>query len=171
MESNWYVIQVRTGSEQVICDKIRQRVTAAYWTDCFVPMAEIIHKRAGEYKRLLRPLFPGYLFVISDDITGMADALRQVSDFTRLLKTGETFVALSRDEVDLLNTFAGENHCVSLSTGYIEGDTIVVTDGPLVGYEGLIRKIDRHKRIAEVELSFMERPVLTRMSLEIVSKI
>ena len=171
MNSDWYVIQVRTGSEQTACEKIRHRVPKKFWTDCFVPMAEIIHKRAGEYKRLLRPLFPGYLIVVSDDIEGTADALCHVSGFTRLLKAGKSFVALTEDEVVLLSAFSGESHCVSLSVGYIAGDRIVVTDGPLCGYEGLIRKIDRHKRIAEVEVSFMARPVITRMPLEIVSKI
>lgn len=170
MASNWYVIQVRTGSEQSLCEKIRLRIAEKFWIDCFVPMAEIIHKRAGEYKRLLRPLFPGYLVVISDDIEGLADALRKVPGFTRLLKSGESFAALAPDEVALLNAFTGDDHCVSLSTGYIVGDKIVVTDGPLAGYEGLIRKIDRHKRVADVEVSFMARPVITRMPLEIVSK-
>ena len=57
-----------------------------------------------------------------------------------------------------------------LSTGYIEGDKIVITSGPLKGMEGLIRKIDRHKRKAYLKLSFFDREIMTSVGLEITEK-
>ena len=45
------------------------------------------------------------------------------------------------------------NHTVRMSEGYISGDKITVTRGPLMGFEGDIRKIDRHKRRAYIDVS------------------
>ena len=47
---------------------------------------------------------------------------------------------------------------------------IIITSGPLVGNEGIIKKIDRHKRIGFVEFSFMGQPQLVKLPLEIISK-
>ena len=57
-----------------------------------------------------------------------------------------------------------------MSTGYIEGDHIIITDGPLKGYEALIKKIDRHKRIAFIEINLLNQPNIIKVGLEIISK-
>ena len=57
-----------------------------------------------------------------------------------------------------------------MSTGYIEGDQVIVVEGPLKGYEGSIRKIDRHKRVAYLDLEGFEDVSSIKVGLEIVSK-
>lgn len=59
---------------------------------------------------------------------------------------------------------------VEVSTGYQEGDTITITDGPLMNQEGNIVKIDRHKRIAYVDVSLFGQVTRIQVGLEIVSK-
>ena len=49
------------------------------------------------------------------------------------------------------------NHTVRMSEGYISGDKITVTRGPLMGFEGDIRKIDRHKRRAYIDVTLFGR--------------
>ena len=58
-----------------------------------------------------------------------------------------------------------------MSKGFIIGDAITVTEGPLKGYEGSIKKIDRHKRMAFVELPFLGKETRVRIPLEIVDKL
>ena len=57
-----------------------------------------------------------------------------------------------------------------MSEGVIEGGTIKVLSGPLMGYEGSIQKIDRHKRLAYVEIKMLGRTTVVKLGLEIVSK-
>ncbi len=168
---SWYVIHVRVGKEESVCYKIRTRVSSELWEDCFVPLVENIYKKAGEYRKIVRPLFPGYVFIICEDPKAVSASLNGVQDYTRLLKTGEDFEALSQKEIDYLLILAGEKQCVELSTGYIVGDKIIITSGPMKGLDGNIRKIDRHKRCAMVEIPFLGRPTLVRLPLEIVSKL
>ena len=60
---------------------------------------------------------------------------------------------------------------MQMSKGYIEGTQVFVTDGPLKGQEGRIKKINRHKRIAIIETPFMGKTTTIHVPLEIVSKI
>ena len=65
----------------------------------------------------------------------------------------------------------GEEQVVRMSEGIIEGEKVHVTDGPLQGMEGYIRKIDRHKRKAYLEISMFGRIQSVQIGLEIVKKI
>ena len=57
-----------------------------------------------------------------------------------------------------------------MSEGFIEGDKFIVTRGPLCGKEGLIQKINRHKRKAWLEVEMFGRKQEIEVGLEIVAK-
>ncbi len=170
-QTKWYVIQVMTGTELTMCESITQIVEKELYERCFVPMAEVRMKQSGKYVTLSKPLFPGYLFVITDSIEKVQSALWKVAKFKRILSAGGVPTAMTEPEVRAFQTFSDENFRVSLSKGFIEGEQIIVTEGPLKGQEGLIRKIDRHKRIAIVEMPFLGRTTNVRVPLEIADKI
>ena len=52
----------------------------------------------------------------------------------------------------------------------IQGEQIFITEGPLQGKEGQIIRIDRHKRIAYLQLSMFNKETTTKVGLEIISK-
>ena len=169
-ESNWYVIQVMTGTEERIAASIRQLLSSDFYELCFVPLQEMPFKKDGKYVTITRPLFPGYLFLITDNIDQVNTELWKLAGFTRILGTSGSFVPLSREEVEAFRGLADHNYNVSLSKGYILGDQITVTEGPLKGQEGRIKKIDRHKRTAIVEMPFLGKTTGVRVPLEIVEK-
>ena len=49
-------------------------------------------------------------------------------------------------------------------------DKVIITEGPLKGMEGMIKKIDRHRRTAAIEIEMFDRKVLMNVGLEIVEK-
>jgi transcriptional antiterminator NusG len=49
-----------------------------------------------------------------------------------------------------------------------ENDQVVILSGPLVGMEGRIKKINLHKRRAEVEVVFMGRKTIFYMGIELL---
>lgn len=69
-----------------------------------------------------------------------------------------------------MKSFGKKGHIVDMSIGFIRGDKIYITEGPLQGKEGLIVKIDRHKRIAYLRLSMFNKETTTKVGLEIISK-
>lgn len=58
----------------------------------------------------------------------------------------------------------------SSSSGVMEGDEIVILNGPLMNQTGLIKKLDRHKRLAYLEIEILGRVKTVKVGLEIVRK-
>ncbi|RVU96710.1 antiterminator LoaP [Coriobacteriales bacterium OH1046] len=166
-----YVIQVMGGQEEHT-KALVLKLLADVASDCYTPAYECARKVGGVWRRVSRTLFPGYVFVETSDPAGLRDRLGEIPAFARLLgASDESFLALTDDEVAWLNAFANvETHVVEMSEGVIEGDRILVTKGPLKGHEGLIRKVDRHKRLAELEIGMFGREKRVRIGLEIVRK-
>ena len=101
-------------------------------------------------------LLPGYIFVITDQPGKLREALRSVPKFTRLLGNNDVFTPLDDQEVAFINAFTKPDHrVVEFSSGVMEGDEIVILNGPLMNQTGLIKKLDRHKRLAYLELSLI----------------
>ena len=171
MQSNWYAIQVRTGSEKRICEKIIQAVDGNLYQECFVPLAEYIMKREGAYEKRIRPLFPGYLFIITDCIEQVSAQLSKISAFKRVLKSDNIFTPIEQEEADLIAGLYDEAYLVRLSKGMIVNSKVIVLSGPFQGREGLIKKIDRHRRTGLVEMTMMGRSMQIQIPLEIVEKI
>lgn len=170
MYSNWYVIQVQPKSEYRLCTKIKDRISKDLYRDCFVPQAEYLYKKDGVFEKRIRPLFPGYIFVSTDNVKNFYDSLKKIDGFKRILKSGEDFTPISSEEAGFISGITDDEYNISLSAGFIIDSKITITSGPLVGNEGIIKKIDRHKRIGLIEINFMGQPQLVKMPLEIISK-
>ena len=56
-----------------------------------------------------------------------------------------------------------------MSEALKDGDQVVVTAGPLLGHEGLIKTINRRKSTAYLELDLCGRRVTTRVGLAVLS--
>jgi transcriptional antiterminator NusG len=165
------VVQVLAGREDYALNLIERMVPRELYSEAFLPRYERRVKREGEWSTTSALLVPGYLYVTTEDIDALNECLRSVPTLSRVLGNESQFVPLNRDEIAWLNRLTDpQTHTVSVSTGVIEGDQIVITDGPLKGYEAQIQKVDRHKRVAEVQLTIMGREKTVKLGLEIVSK-
>ncbi|HZK01801.1 MAG TPA: antiterminator LoaP, partial [Anaerovoracaceae bacterium] len=153
-----------------ICRNLKEILHEGLYENCFVPMSERHYRKCGKDILLKEPLFPGYLFIVSDYIEKVASAIRQTSKFKRILRTGDCFTPMEEKEVESFAALADSNFNVTMSKGFIVGDAIVVTKGPLKGYESHIEKIARHKRIAFIRLPFLRKDAKVRVPLEIIDK-
>ena len=154
----WYVIQVRTGKEEEICFQCEKLIEKEILEKCFIPHYEQMKRYQGKWHKEQRILFPGYVFLVSDAKERLPFALKRVTGLTKLIGTGDEVVPLTEEEVD------------GMSKGLIVNDQVIIREGPLKGNEGLIKKIDRHKRRAYLELEMFGRTVETQVGLEIVEK-
>jgi len=168
---NWYVIQVRTGHEKEISDQCRFIISKDILKECFIP--EYIHKKKfkGSWHDVRDVLFKGYIFMISDHVEELYVELKKIPDLTKMIsKKKDIIYPLKDGEIEFLKTFGKKEHIVDMSSGFIEGETVHITEGPLIGKEGLITKIDRHKRIAYITLDIFNETITAKVGLEIISK-
>lgn len=131
---------------------------------------EAMKKYKGEWHLERKILFPGYVFMITDEVESLYLELKSIIGLTKLIGTGREVIPLKKEEVDFLTAFGKERQVVEMSTGILENGCVHITDGPLKGREAMIRKIDRHKRKASLEIPMFGRILETQAGLEIVEK-
>ena len=153
----WYVIQTSTGREEKIKQECEQRISKDVLSHCVLPLYEEKIKYKGQWHIQKKKLFPGYLFLISENLDELHEQLKRVEAMTKLLGAGDDIIALTQNEIDFLLRFAG--------------DEVVILSGPLKGMESTIQRIDRHKRKAWLNLEMFGRQQLVEVGVEIVKKV
>lgn len=167
----WYVIQVSIGHEWKIVNQCRSMISQDILKECFIPEYIKMKRYQNAWHEVKEILFAGYVFMITDKIDLLNVELKKLPEFARIIgKKKNDIFPLDPEEIAFLNAFAKEDHIVTMSRGFIKGDQIVVTQGPMKGKEGLITRIDRHKRIAEIQLKMFNKEAVAKVGLEIISK-
>lgn len=166
-----FVVQVVGGQEDRAAALIAKLAHGAV-DDCFVPKREAMHRKSGQWHRILEKLFPGYVFVQTSAPGQVREALGRVPAFTRMLTSaGDMCLPLAADEVALIDAVANvDTQVIEMSKGVIEGERVIVIHGPLKGREARIVRINRHKRLAWVDMDMFGCSKTIRVGLEIVSK-
>lgn len=162
----WYVIQIINGREDVMRERIERMVPAGAMQELFYPQYQTEIKVHGEWVKTTKPLFPGYLICDTADPRTVQQYLLRMDDFARVLAQDGLFVPLAKEEVQLIGGFTHRgDRVVPMSEALKDGDQVVVTAGPLLGHEGLIKSINRRKSTAYLELDLCGRRVTTRVGL------
>ena len=178
-QPEWYVIQVRTGSERRMCRLITDTVEVFNATaapeerlcldECFAAAFLTQKKVRGEFVQVERLLMPGYLIAVTDSPGQLAGILRRIHAFCRLLVVADDYVPLvGVERAWLEEATKAHERLLPMSFGYKVGDTLTVTKGPLKGYEALVSKVDRANSLAHVEVHVGPMTIRTTVGLGIL---
>lgn len=169
--SDWYVLQVATGKEEANLELIEKIVLPEVFEECFSPKCELMKKIKGEWVSRQYHLIPGYLVVVTKDIETLDNELQKVPSFVKILKVDGEYLPLDGREVDFMKECTKrKDRTIGMSTGVIEGNEIIITEGPLRDHTGFIKKVDRQKRIAYLEIEMFGRLIKAKAGLSIVQK-
>ena len=184
----WYVVQTLTGQEENTRIAIGQAVEfegrnlessdsprrfKPILEKCFVPRYQTMQKKGGELVACMETLFPGYLIVSTDRINDLASCIRRRLRSAQIIGSrSKSFIPLSKEEVAWIDAFTnGGTGVIEMSTGIVStGDTIKVIEGPLIGREGWIRKINHRRKVAYLEMSAFGRTIQAEVGLRVVRK-
>ena len=169
-EAVWVVANVNTGKENEVLQACSDMIPKDILEDIFVPRHVIMKKYKGEWHKEKRPLYPGYVFIVTRDPKALDTALSKVPGRHNLLKADDSILTVSEEEKAFLNRIVGRDNTVDISYGYKEGDQIKILSGPMVGLEGHIIHVDRHKRLVTINVSLFGRTVKTTIGLELTYK-
>lgn len=172
---NMYVFYTKAGNESKAADDIKKY----FIEEKIVPFnftTELFYKRKGKVRTEIKPVFPGYLFIMShmnndEFVSRTYELIRRSQNIIKLLQYGDSgLAAIKKDEKDILDNLFQTKKCIESSYGYIKGDKLVITDGPFVGRESIFKSVDRHKRQAIIELQIMGEMRKVSVGLEIIAK-
>lgn len=167
----WYVIQVKSGEEISTCGRCKKILAATLFCDVFVPMYARQKKYQGIWKEEYKVLFPGYIFVNTDEPELVEEELTKLTCMAKPVYIGGEFTPLATDEQEFLADMMDMDSVIQTSVGYIVDGELVVIQGPLRNWESYVKRIDRHKRTAEVEVSLLYEKRKALVGLEVVAKV
>ena len=166
----WYLLSCRKQEEKKILTICKKKLPQSVADDIFILTFDRMRRYEGTWHLERQLMFPGYVFLISGDPEQLYRSLKPVIGLTKLLKTGDQIISLTESEIQFLLRFGGTEQLVKMSTGFVEQAQVIILDGPLKGMEGYIKKIDRHRREASLELPMFGRILDVKVGLEIIGK-
>lgn len=164
----WYVIQVMSGEERMTLEFCKALIDQPADCELFLLEIEAMKRYHGEWHKEKRIMFHGYLFVATDHLEQLVLTLNKIPKLTKVLGCERTPVPLKEEEVELLQHVMNPDYVVEVSEGFLEGNQLVVMDGPMKGMEGMVKRIDRHKRLAWLEIEMFGQLVEAMMGIEVV---
>lgn len=169
----WYVIRTMTGEEQLLLDlckvQLKQSKVAHHM---FIPTTIIQKYFHKEWHDITKTLFPGYVFVETDDIKTLVIELYEVLCYSKVLKVGDDLTPVTKEEQDFLLSLMDENYCVGYSAGFlIDRNIIVITQGALKNQVALVKRVDRHKKLAYLDVSLFGRMTPVEVGFDSFAKV
>lgn len=174
--SYWYIFFTLSGREQYIANKINQFFDNEAFI-AFTPMQEVLFRSSGKVHKEIKIMFPSYVFIESElcgteFLQYTSHLIRTSKDIIKIMRYGDSDeIAVREVERTSLMCLCNDNHCIETSVGFAEGDRIYIEKGPLEGRESMIRKINRHKMKALIDLEIMGGLRQVAIGLEVLKKI
>jgi len=170
----YYAVQVKSRSEKSTILSIHQRVDKSLYSECFFPSREMNRKMHGKWTVIKEPLFPGYIFINSDQIKDLSTALIRIPEFAKVLgkdNVAHTFIPLSDREARVIDVLCGRETEYTAKLSYVEikeGKIARIISGPLMGNEGKIKKVNLHRRQVLMSLDLFGRSNDILLSFDII---
>lgn len=141
-------------------------------TSIFIPQKKKLLRGPNGWGEVNDILFPNYVFMDTPDINAVHAVLYQpkIATAYHLLGMDENnILAVKPDEKAWIEHMCDEKGIAGISRGIKEGTTVRFTEGPLVGMEAYVKKIDRHHRFAELQMEFFGAMRKITLACEIIS--
>ncbi len=164
----WCAVHVRGGSEERIEDFIVGLLSESMKVRCFHLIRRRRKKYEGQWHTVYEDLFPGYVFIDTDQPDRVYKELKKASRPRLLFSDDEYVSTLEKHESDLMEKLADRNGMIGISRVRIKADgRIHCLSGPLEHMEDMVRRVNLHKRIAEIEAEIMGRKRILYLGIDV----
>lgn len=163
----WYVARCKSGS----ANKLVRALNRQENMKAFIPKSERWFGRQGKtIEFIVKELYPDYVFIKSNlDIETFDKRFKEyfktVSGLVDLLEYKDTYPLTSNEQV-LFKKLLDNTDTIKHTKGIVIDRKFVPTDGPLVGLENMIKKVDKHRRIATLDTSILTGKLMVAIEID-----
>jgi transcription elongation factor/antiterminator RfaH len=154
----WYAVQ---------CQPHRERGAAVHLAnqdyDVFLPWRQKTRRHARRIEKVLRPFFPGYLFVRLDLARDRWRPVNGTFGVTRIVMQGERPAAAPRGMIETLMDCCNDDGVLAWEPALEPGQSVRVSEGPFADLIGELKDLDDSGRVC-VLLNIMGGKVPTWLS-------
>mgnify|MGYP000906395908 CR=1 FL=1 len=165
----WYVIYTKSRHEYKVNTRLFQKNLAT-----FLPEIEIWSKQKDRKKKILTPLFPGYVFVDAPFIDNETRlAILKTAGVVKILGKKENAEPLPvpDQQIDAIRRFVNSDMEIFTMQFPREGEPARIVDGPFAGIEGVVVQTDWEKELFVVTIEILQRSVAVKLKGFQISKI
>lgn len=164
----WCAVHVENGNEAKTEEFLNKLLPNGLNARCFHLTRSRRKKFGGQWRTIREKLIPGYVFIDTDSPEEVYRALKKSSG-QRLLFGSDDYVAtLEARESEFMESITDRAGGIGISEICVVGKSeIRYLSGPLKQIGHLVKKVDLHKRIAEVEADFMGERQILYLGIEI----
>ncbi|MGM0715151.1 antiterminator LoaP [Brevibacillus parabrevis] len=190
---NWYAFYVKTGYEHSVKNWLNKSFDKETLYS-MVPQRIVPEKKNGEIMRVEKDLFPGYIFVKTDMNFSKYYFIRSHSKIIRMLnylnkidlmydrsasprksrdlvenrEEALCFKKIPEEEITIILRLLNHDEQIDFSQVYTQDSKVFVESGPLKGMEGIVKKVDKHKRRVKVLVSLMGDERMIDLGIELI---
>lgn len=159
MKDIWYLLKCPEEIEREYIEKCQKLPESENSQDIICFQYQRMYRYGGRWHLETRRLLPGCIFLSEAKAMGMKEEIKE-----------DARISLVPCKVNSLKSLCSQGNLIGISRGIIKEGVTMVDSGPLKGREYLIRKINRHKRTAQLEVSFADNDTRITVGLEIYEK-
>ncbi len=157
----WYAVHTRSRHEDRACLGLQQKSFHAY-----LPKVEVWSKRKDRRKKIMIPMFPGYLFVelatLDNEIK--VDVLKTFGVVRILGKSmGSEPIPVPDDKIDAIRRIVDSKVEVQQFQYPKVGEPARIINGPFKGVEGQVLRTDYEKELFVIEIELLQRSVAIKL--------
>ena len=162
----WFVVRVKPQMEERALWHLLNQNFEAY-----LPRYRKRIRHARKTKTVLRPLFPGYLFVNMDTARQRWRSVNGTVGVIALVQFGDMPASVPADLVNAIRQHEDQDGAIRIEPqGLQKGDRVRVREGAFADYTALLDEISDDKRVVLL-LDFMGREVRVKASMESLAKV
>lgn len=162
MRKIWYLLKCPEGNETDYMNAYSEFIDSGEMEEVLCFQYQRMMRYGGTWHLEKRMALPGHVFVAGTDMlvkTNPQGFLKRSSG-----------VSMTPCEPPYLKGLCDNGFLIGISRGVIKNGATVITSGPLKDREALIRRIDRHKRTAKIEIPLAGEKKQITVGLEIYEK-
>jgi len=158
---SWYAVHTRSRHEDRVCLGLLQKSF-----NVFLPKLEVWSKRKDRRKKIMIPMFPGYLFV---ELATLGNAIKvdvlKTFGVVRILgkPAGSEPIPVPDDKIDAIRRIVDSKVEVQQFQYPKVGEPARIIDGPFKGVEGQVLRTDYEKELFVIEIELLQRSVAIKL--------
>ena len=156
----WYAVHTRSRHERKVAAELDRRGFTH-----FLPEYQSWSRRKDRRQRIMRILFPGYLFIQTPLDPARRLAVLQTPAVVGIVGVARQPVPIPDAEVESVRRLLGAATDAAPRAGLVRGQRVQVMDGPLRGVIGCVEKAGRGRRIV-VSVDLLGRSVEASLETE-----
>jgi transcription termination/antitermination protein NusG len=159
----WYALYLRSRYEKKVNVELEKKNI-----ETFLPLIEEVHVWSDRKKKVLEPLFLGYIFVKTD--LRDKETILITDGVVRFVGINHKPSWIPESQIDWLRRIVGKSMNVQREKYLEVGEKVKITTGPLVGVEGIVHRVHGISRVV-VSIAAIEQSVSVQVPAELLEVI